>query len=702
MSALPATATAGAPAPADIPKNHPRGLYGLFFTEMWERFSYYGMRALLMNYMTRYHGMLPSDASGIYKWYTSLVYLMPLFGGMIADRWLGLQSSIIAGAVLMAIGHFLMAFEPLPVFYTALAFLVIGNGFFKPNISTIVGKMYFKNDPRRDGAFTIFYMAINVGAFISPIVCGWLRANMGSVPNMGFHWGFAAAGVGMLIGCLTFVVCKRRVIKDVEAAGNDLRLARYQTNSAASRQSAADEGAPGATGVGGIVSRLFPILFSLSGAGIIGYALWTVMQADGSKLKAILDAVMPIAYGGIFIWMSVTIFGIKGAARDKSTVIFFAFLFAVVFWMAFEQAGAALTTWAEYNTTPGFLGILSTSEYWQSVNAVLIVIFAPIFSKLWQRLGKHEPSTPTKMFAALGFMALAFVPMVIAAKQEARTTTRLGCEALPPQFTIADVANGSFGRTPDAKKGSAAAIVAPVDAARLRFDPAKKELVKEGVLGHYLVVNLLKPTVPADFATEVLGRRDDNDNYVGGLEDLAKRASDANPVVKKFEHVPAGFKLPWTGEELKSLGIDWNPATSTMTLTRYPEAPTRTEILIGGATPHWRDSLTDLEKASRVARVSGIWLFLQYLFATLGELCISPVGLSLVTKLAPLRFAALFMGVFLLASSLAQYMGGLMGEFWGLIAPTQFFTTFVWTSLIGCIIALILIKPLKAMMHDVR
>ena len=145
---------------------HPRGLYILFFTEMWERFSYYGMRALLMTYMLNYLLWQPERASGVYKWYTSLVYLTPLLGGLIADRLLGLRNSIVIGAVLMAIGHFLMAFESLPMFYTALALLIAGNGFFKPNISTMVGKMYPKGDKRRDGAFTIFYMGINIGAFV--------------------------------------------------------------------------------------------------------------------------------------------------------------------------------------------------------------------------------------------------------------------------------------------------------------------------------------------------------------------------------------------------------------------------------------------------------------------------------------------------------------------------------------------------------
>src|SRR5258708_9287762 len=156
---------------------HPLGLYVLFFTEMWERFSYYGMRALLVLYMVNYYKWSQADSSQVYKWYTSLVYLTPILGGFLADRYLGNKRAVLIGAVLMAIGHFLMAFEPYTAFYSALVFLILGNGMFKPNMSTQVGRLYPPNDPRPDGTYTIFYMGINLGAFLSPLVCGWLAVN---------------------------------------------------------------------------------------------------------------------------------------------------------------------------------------------------------------------------------------------------------------------------------------------------------------------------------------------------------------------------------------------------------------------------------------------------------------------------------------------------------------------------------------------
>ncbi len=182
-----------------ISHEHPKGLYLLFTVEMWERFSFYGMRALLTLYMIKALRFSLETSGQVYGWYTGLVYFSALGGGYLADRYLGTRRAIVIGGSLMALGHFLMAFPPLPCFFGALALLVIGNGLFKPNISTIVGKLYEPGDPRRDGGFTIFYMGINLGAFFAPLVCGALGE------KVGWHWGFGAAGVGMVIGLLCFL-----------------------------------------------------------------------------------------------------------------------------------------------------------------------------------------------------------------------------------------------------------------------------------------------------------------------------------------------------------------------------------------------------------------------------------------------------------------------------------------------------------------
>ncbi|HLK35619.1 MAG TPA: peptide MFS transporter [Polyangiaceae bacterium] len=651
------------------PGPHPRGLYSLFFTEMWERFCYYGMRAILVLYLIQYHGWQPSQASTVYKWYTSLVYLTPIVGGVLADRAIGLRTSIVAGGVLMAIGEFSLTFEPMWTFALGLGLLIAGNGFFKPNISTIVGKMYRAGDERRDGAFTIFYMGINLGAGLAPFVCGYLRE------HYGFRYGFAAAGLGMLVGLFVFTSTQRRVLRDVEAAGNDLKVAR-----AASRQGRAgsepNEQAQGADGVAGLVARGYPILMIVAGLAFPARYVWEASQARAGWT----DVIMPLVFGATSCWMAVTLMRIRGAAKDKSIVIFVFFVFAVLFWMAFEQAGNALNLWAQFHTDLHVGGYAYPAEWWQSVNAVLIVLLAPVFARSWTWLAdrRQEPSTAVKMLAAMGFMTLSFGVMVIGARVEDRTVTEEALASVPPQVPTQAGAAGQR-------------IVGEGDAGRLRFDESRQVLQVRGVLPRYVVRALLDKTAPKDFREQV-----------DALEGLTRRASEADPVRVLLATAPAGFLFPFDDEGARERGVEWDAARRTMSFTRWAETPTRADLVAGGAPPEWRDPLLSLEKKSEVARVSGVWLFLSYLFATLGELCLSPVGLSMVTKLAPVRFGSLFMGVWLLASSVAQYAGGSIGESWGIVPPTRYFALFVWTSIAGGAVLALLVRPVQRLMHEVH
>ncbi len=696
VSPDPIATVAGGATPEIIPTGHPRGLQVIFMTEMWERFSYYGMRALLIGYMVQHHGWLPGDASTVYKWYTSLVYLTPLLGGLLADRFLGLRTSIIVGASLMAVGHFLMFFEPLWVFYLALGCLIAGNGCFKPNMATLVGRMYFKNDSRRDSAFTIFYMGINLGAFLSPLVCGYLRE------TFGYHWGFSAAGVGMTVGLAWFLLQQGQIRRDVEAAGNSMDIDRRTAKGDSTQAADADESNPRITGIPGLITSLFPALFGTLGVALPGFYFYQLSQGEAQRA----DLIMPVVYGAVFIWMSVTLLTIRGVARDKSTCIFLFFIFAVLFWMAFEQAGNALSLWALYNTRLSCFGLFSyPAEWWQSINAVMIVAIAPLASRLWQTLGPREPSTAMKMLLALGFMSAAFAVMVVAAKLEDQTTTSVECAAIPAAYSVLKDASGLRDGSlllvkpadPKAKPKTK-----PEDAGRLRWDASQKQLVKQGVLGEYLVLNMLYQTLPASWDDEILGPKLADGSRKGSLEDLAAKATPESPVSKAFTAAPTGFKLLLEGDALKDAGIRWDESAKTMTFTKKPDAPTLNRIRASGGDPVLRDALWELKEKSVAARVSGIWLFLEYLLATLGELCLSPVGLSMVTKLAPLRFASLFMGVWHLSSSVAQYAGGSVGETWGVISPTEYFNFFVLTSLAGFGVLLLLVYPIKKMMHDVR
>jgi POT family proton-dependent oligopeptide transporter len=649
-------------------RRHPRGLYALFFTEMWERFCYYGMRALLVLYLIQYHGWQPGHASTVYKWYTSLVYLTPLAGGLLADRVLGLRASIITGGVLMAIGEVSLTFASMPMFYAGLCLLIVGNGFFKPNISTIVGKMYRQGDPRRDRAFTIFYMGINLGAGISPILCGYLRI------HFGFRYGFAAAAVGMLIALAVFLSTQGQILRDVEAAGNDLRVAaRAKEASGAARDP--EEHRPPAGGAAGAVAKGFLGLMAAVALLLPADYLWRAYRGE----VAWTDVIMPVAFGAIAGWMASTLRRIGGAARDKSIVIFIFFMFAVLFWMAFEQAGNALNLWAQFHTDLSIGSFRYPAEWWQSVNAVLIVVLAPAFARLWTTLGERgrEPSTPMKMFAAMIFMTLSFGAMVGGARVENAVVTAQELMSVPPDVPVATRADG-------------AVVVGNGDAGRLTYWPAERRLEVRGVLPRYVVNDLLQRTVPKPFADEI-----------AALEGKTRQATPQAPVTVSLAAVPPGFDFPFDDVEASDRGVTWDGRAQAMTFSKWMEAPTLADLTSAGAPPAWRKPLSSLESKSEAARVSGVWLLLSYLFATLGELCLSPVGLSMVTKLAPARFASLFMGVWLLASSVAQYAGGSIGETWGIIAPAPYFMLFVWTSIGGAIVLALLVRPLQTLMHEV-
>jgi POT family proton-dependent oligopeptide transporter len=697
-----------------VQKGHPAGLYILFATEMWERFSYYGMRALLVLYLVAYLKWRPSEASATYKWYTSLVYLTPLLGGFLADRVLGLRLAITIGGVLMAIGHFLMAFEPLPFLYCALGFLILGNGFFKPNISTMVGKMYAPTDPRRDGAFTIFYMGINLGAFFSPLVCGWLHE------HYGFHYGFAAAGVGMVIGLVVFLLGQRRVAADIAAVGG---LA--GGGSAPASESAHEDASERVSRIGGIAGMIGTVVspFMIAIAVLVpAYYFWMFHLGQ----VKVIGMVMPIAFSGVSLWMGLTLRSIRGAGYDKSTVIFLLFAFSVLFWMAFEQAGNALNLWAEYNTNrhvpTAFLrdkmGPTYPSEWFQSVNPFLIFTLAPLFAMVWLALEKRGKgiSTVAKMLWGLVFMALSFAAMVGGAMSESRTTSHATLEALPSQIQVQDHKLVMAQRSEDPADASKPPEYKTLDAGQLGFDPATHQLSVAGVFPPFAREEALQPTIDPALRKSIKK-----------AEEASGDATATNQLKLQIAPLPAGFTFPLPVMSLAEVEreakadakdesdaaqkraarramsvVGWDQANGTITFAKKLTADQRLSLIESAAPGEWRASLSSLEEASKAARVSGFWLFLSYFLATLGELCVSPVGLSMVTKLSPARFGSLFMGVWLLTSSVAQYLGGALGELWGEVTPTSYFTIFVWTSIIGSVVLGLLIIPIRRLMHDVK
>ena len=389
---------------------HPRGLMVLFFTEFWERFSFYGLRAILMYYMikpvTEGGVAFPQNkASLIFATYAMSVYLLALPGGFIADRFLGAKLTVLVGGAIIATGHFSMAFPSMPSFYAGLVLIAIGTGFLKPNISVMVGGLYGENDSRRDSGFSIFYSGINLGAFVSPLVCGFLAqtasfqhflSSVGIDPKTSWHWGFGAAGVGMTFGLITYLSFRGRLAH----VGLKPR----------ERIPAQTEAQP--------VKHLYsvPLVGVLIGTSIcafVGTALGGLLGSLFGSSAALVGALILGSAGGLCgaITMKVT----KTLSHGdwlRIGAIFVFFLFSIIFWGVYEQAPTTLSLFADKFTRNEVFGKGFPPSYYQTLQAVFVIILSPVFGWIWIRLGRREPSSPAKFSYGLFFIALSILLMV--------------------------------------------------------------------------------------------------------------------------------------------------------------------------------------------------------------------------------------------------------------------------------------------------
>ena len=360
---------------------HPKGLFLLFMAEMWERFSYYGMRALLIFYLIQHWMFAEEKAYVIYGAYTALVYIAPVVGGYLADQFIGQRKAVLFGAVLLTFGHFFMAFEgdaalgqanPLiNVFWLALALIIVGSGFLKANISVLVGQLYERTDIRRDPAYTIFYMGINVGAATASIICGYL----GQSPEWGWSWGFGLAGAGMLLGLVFFILGKPLLLGKGEPK-DPARIA------------------------GGKEWLIY-------GAGLAMVALcWAAIQ-----YQELVGSVLGLFGGALVLYVLFTaVTKLQPEERDRIFAAMFLILVSIVFWALFEQAGSSLNVFTDRHVdTQGV-----NASMFQSINAIYIVLLAPLFAMVWQGLAskRMEPSTPMKFGLGVVQVGLGFLVLV--------------------------------------------------------------------------------------------------------------------------------------------------------------------------------------------------------------------------------------------------------------------------------------------------
>ncbi len=377
---------------------HPKGLYVCFFTEMWERFSFYGMKALLFLYLTKYHRFPDGPSYDLLGAYGGLVYAVPVIGGVLADRYLGLRKAVVFGGVLLVLGHSGLAIEgnaaqvidgvvhrdehALQIFYLSLALIIMGVGFLKPNISTIVGRLYADDDPRRDSGFTIFYAGINVGGLFSSLVCGWLGE------TYGWRYGFGAAGIGMLVGLVMFLSLQHHLKGHAEAP-----------DPSALKQK-----------VAGVTFEQRVYLGALGGVALV----WQLIQRGGA-VQGAMHVVSAVVVGW-FIWFVVT--QCTKVEREQMLALAALILACLVFFSLYEQTYGSWVAFNDRMMTKNLVGVEFTAGSLTFLGSFFVVAFAPLFAWLWPFLERHglNPSKPAKSAYGLMIGGLAFVPLWWAAK----------------------------------------------------------------------------------------------------------------------------------------------------------------------------------------------------------------------------------------------------------------------------------------------
>jgi proton-dependent oligopeptide transporter, POT family len=755
---------------------HPIGLYVLFFTQMWERFSFFGMLALLILYLTKSLKLPQSEASNINKWYTSLIFFAALGGGYLADRFLGNKRSIILGIVLMGTGHFLMAVPSLTILFVALGCLIVGFGFLTPPLTSQVGLLYPPNDPRRDSAYTIFYMGINLGAAISPILCGWLRENT----RGGFHSGFALPALGMVIALLTYLFGLRWVVEvDQKTAAPDVPAEKVEPKEVPAeethvmagrppRPGPAEAGEPAAPQGPAVLSEeavektpsalplvnwLAPRFLTAVGAvlgvaavaGLVDYFLPVVgIDLGLSKMIGItsLDTYLALAMAAactlMFAWVAGSV---RQGLRDRVLAIGLLFLFTVLYWGGGMQYSNAFNVWADQNTdrhlsshaapsifpeataaddaadevegatvwqrwinmfklrskpaeeeaTSGDWWNPVPTEWFQSVNPVFILVLAPPFAMLWTWLGRRglNPSIPTKMGLGLLLMTLAFAVMIGAARREAQSTS-VPLKELPPPLTVNQQGQvcKADGDTPPV----------PYDAGRLFYDASSRSLRAVGVFPDLVRDEIAGDTAPEDFVKKL-------EELQKKTEEAAAGGTEGWSAQVQLERTPPGFNLRYAGygkdpETTGDKQVSYDPATATLKATILLEDKEIKGLKVAAADQALRASLNALMQQADARRISPWWLVAFYLLATMGEMCLAPIGMSMVSQLAPARFSVMLMGLWLLVFAFGAYIAGEFGEKWGTWTPLHYFGVFTVILAVATVVLFLLVRKVAAMMHE--
>jgi POT family proton-dependent oligopeptide transporter len=659
---------------------HPQGLFILFFTEMWERFSYYGMRALLVLFLISSVGSggwdwTSGQALALYGTYTSMVYLTPILGGFLADKFIGYRKAVIIGAIIMTLGHISMAIESNHIFlYIGIALLIIGNGFFKPNITSIISNMYKDTPEKKDGAYTIFYMGVNAGSFLGIMLCGYLGE------TLGWTYGFGLAGIFMLLGMLQFYFSQKIFgdigLKPILNTEREVKL-----------EFEGDRLNPFTS-----IDRL--LIYITSGAGII----W-VINDPLSKIANInvlkfgnYDASNTVILSAVILFLTLLISRIiryPKITKDRMIAIVIFAIFTVLFWAAFEQAGGSMTIFAKDFTSRILTGSAATA--FTIINIIITVV--PIGIITWVLFLLFKKTFKNYMFSSLilgsSFVIIwAIVGWMINRDLHSKAyiveysmveTTRINPES-GKEETISSIVNESTELKENSKITKASTTIRqPID-----FKVGNPLLLidtdKEGSLSF----------LPAEKAAKI-----EKDRIV-----------KANIVELKDKEVE--IPASWFGILNSLFIILFAPLFSKWWESKYnPSAASKYGlglILLGAG--FGTLALGSMSITSSVASVSIVWLVIAYLFHTLGELCISPVALSYISKLVPGRMIALMFGIWYIAIAIGNKSAGKMGEQIETIqaehSMSYFFMIFTVIPIGIGLIGIFLNPLIKRLMHGVK
>lgn len=585
---------------------HKPGLFLLFFTEMWERFSYYGMRALLVLFLVSEvagggWAWSSADALQLYGWYTGLVYLTPILGGIIADKLLGYRNAVVLGALLMTLGHASMALETSWSFYTGLGLLIFGNGFFKPNISTIVGQLYADESGKKDGAYTIFYMGINAGAFLGILLCGYVGE------KIGWSWGFGLAGIFMGLGMIMFY-------------------------------------------------------FGQSILGELGKLETKAIKTLAQEAQSETSGETPTHVVG-----------------DRLIVIGILSFFTIFFWMAFEQAGGSMTIFANDHTERVLTGSSASWFFW--VNAALTVVPLAIVTYVLIRLVKSTfGQIPfSNLSILLSFVIIWGIALSMLYKE-------YNMRAYEATF-IAMV-------QPENESGEVDEKAAPV----------AKELTRT-----------FQSDAPLEVGNQIYLVDLNGENGEGKLKLLDAIAAEKyknkfDGKVSKIKSSETEVPASWFGILNSFFIIAFAPLFSSIWASKFnPSAPVKFGlglILLGvGFGVLALGSMGISQGSAATVRVSMVWLVLAYLFHTLGELCVSPVGLAYVSKLAPAKLVGLMFGIWFGCTAIANFLAGMTGAFIEPISESYglpvFFLIYTIIPIVAGLAMWVLTGFIKKKMHGI-